>query len=131
MHINNTFNKKPAPLVGRVHQRKEGDSNPRRCYPQRFSRPPQSTALPSFLPRLKDRQMYKFITLHLLFSPQNYHVDFISSYAFCISINFSWAATRSSSEYFTRRSGWYFLTRERYERLTSSCDAPSSSPNTA
>ena len=28
-------------------QRRERDSNPRRCYPQRFSRPPQSTTLPS------------------------------------------------------------------------------------
>ncbi len=27
--------------------RRERDSNPRRCYPQRFSRPPQSTTLPS------------------------------------------------------------------------------------
>ena len=29
--------------------RRERDSNPRRCYPQRFSRPPQSTTLPSLL----------------------------------------------------------------------------------
>ncbi len=26
--------------------RRKRDSNPRRCYPQRFSRPPHSTALP-------------------------------------------------------------------------------------
>ena len=29
--------------------RRERDSNPRRCDPQRFSRPPQSTTLPSLL----------------------------------------------------------------------------------
>ncbi len=32
--------------------RRVRDSNPRRCYPQRFSRPPQSTALPTL--RRKD-----------------------------------------------------------------------------
>ena len=49
-------------LVG-VLARKEGDSNPRRCYPQRFSRPPQSTALPSFLIlplRVANVQIYPF-----------------------------------------------------------------------
>ena len=30
-----------------TYQRRERDSNPRRYYPQRFSRPPQSTTLPS------------------------------------------------------------------------------------
>ncbi len=30
-------------------KRRERDSNPRRCDPQRFSRPPQSTTLPSLL----------------------------------------------------------------------------------
>ena len=33
--------------------RRERDSNPRRCDPQRFSRPPQSTALPSLLEALQ------------------------------------------------------------------------------
>ena len=32
-----------------VRWRRERDSNPRRCYPQRFSRPSQSTTLPSLL----------------------------------------------------------------------------------
>src|SRR5690348_4271623 len=37
-----------------VNLRRERDSNPRRCYPQRFSRPPHSTALPSL------RRKYRF-----------------------------------------------------------------------
>ena len=37
--------KKPS-KIGRL-LRRERDSNPRRCDPQRFSRPPQSTTLPS------------------------------------------------------------------------------------
>ena len=40
--------------------RRERDSNPRRCDPQRFSRPPQSTTLPSlqWLFRCKDSTFY-------------------------------------------------------------------------
>ena len=42
---------KPAEFQRACHLklRRERDSNPRRCDPQRFSRPPQSTTLPSLL----------------------------------------------------------------------------------
>ena len=33
-------------FISEYLKRRERDSNPRRCYPQRFSRPPHSTALP-------------------------------------------------------------------------------------
>ncbi len=35
--------------VAEIVKRRGRDSNPRRCYPQRFSRPPQSTTLPPLL----------------------------------------------------------------------------------
>ena len=43
-----------APLL--LTWRRERDSNPRRCDPQRFSRPPHSTALPSLRLELLARQ---------------------------------------------------------------------------
>src|SRR6185437_6284445 len=47
-------NKTPAKLgFSDEVLRRERDSNPRKCYLQRFSRPPQSTALPSL--RRKNR----------------------------------------------------------------------------
>ena len=45
------MNTKRATSVRLLFQRRERDSNPRRCDPQRFSRPPQSTTLPSLLSR--------------------------------------------------------------------------------
>ena len=41
--------KKPNTRCWALLWRRERDSNPRRCDPQRFSRPPHSTTLPSLL----------------------------------------------------------------------------------
>ena len=47
-HPSLSYTQKSCKLVTYSFLRKERDSNPRRCDPQRFSRPSQSTTLPSF-----------------------------------------------------------------------------------
>ncbi len=58
--------------------RRERDSNPRRCDPQRFSRPPHSTALPSLLLRAQkyyfsaeipffNLDFYKYLKTNMLY----------------------------------------------------------------
>ena len=47
LKLKNPYNRLIIRISSRL-LRKERDSNPRRCDPQRFSRPPHSTTLPSF-----------------------------------------------------------------------------------
>src|SRR5690606_1178672 len=67
--------KKPATFVTGFFLRRKRDSNPRRCYPQQFSRLPQSTTLP-FLPECstgfpdcacKYRKLFGFCKIFLFF----------------------------------------------------------------
>ena len=56
------------PQAGRYNLRRERDSNPRTLAGQRFSRPPQSTALPSLLGFFERAKILLFADMAKLFS---------------------------------------------------------------
>ena len=85
--------------------RRERDSNPRRCYPQRFSRPPHSTALPSL-------QLHKHIVVsfmrvqrynyfyYLQIFQQLFFKYFLQIFInYCISIIFNYSLSPKTPDY--------------------------------